>query len=348
MSGDGARAWELMAPEDARWTDFVAHCPAAGPFHHPAWSTVLANCYRFRPFALARIGPLGTITAGLPVLEMRSPFGQRRWVSLPFSDDCAPLVAPGHDLTAVLGELNDVRLSHGINWLEIHHPLDVEGTHCLRPALRHTLCTDRDPDTILASFNATTRRSVRQADRQGVTVRWASDPDELLRVFYGLHLRTRRRLGVPVQPRRLFDLLWEQMVRRDLASVAIARADGTPIAASVFLHWNGTFVYKYGASDERSWKLRPNHAVLWFGIRWAAEHGYTTFDLGLTDTGDEGLQFFKRGFATDEEPASCVVFSDKPPSHSAGELGRTLRPVLQRLPLWVTRAAGAMFYRYAA
>jgi CelD/BcsL family acetyltransferase involved in cellulose biosynthesis len=346
--GDVARPWEVLAPEDPRWWDFVARCPSAGPFHHPAWSTVLTSCYRFRPFALARIGSDGTVTAGLPVLETRSPLGERRWVSLPFSDDCAPLVAPGHDVMTAIGELSEVRRAHGISWLEVHHSLEVEGAHRVRPAARHTLCTNRDADVIFASFNASTRRNIRQAERQEVTVRWATDPDELVRIFYGLHVRTRRRLGVPVQPRRLFAMLWEHMVRHDLASVAVARAGGTPIAASVFLHWNGTFVYKYGASDATSWRFRPNNAVLWHAIRWAAEHGYTTFDFGLTDDGDEGLRTFKRGFGADEEPASCVVFSERPPSHSAGDLGRTLRPVLQRLPLWVTRAAGALFYRFAA
>jgi CelD/BcsL family acetyltransferase involved in cellulose biosynthesis len=347
MIGAGT-SWKRLALDDPQWAEFVAGCAAAGPFHHPAWSTVLADCYRFRPFGLARVGADGAITAGVPVIELRSPLGPRRWVSLPFSDDCAPLVAPGHDIAAAVGELGAARLAHGISSFEVHHPLKVEGAHCGRPAFRHTLCANRDPDAIFASFHANNRRNIRKAERNNVTVGWANDPDELLRVFYGLHLRTRRRLGVPIQPRRMFSLLWDHMVQHGLASVAVARTGTTPIAAAVFLHWNGTFVYKYGASDEGSWALRPNNALLWFAIRSAAERGYDTFDFGLTDTTDDGLLTFKRTFGGDERPASSAVFTDVEPARSAVQLGRTLRPVLQRLPLWATRAAGALLYRYAA
>jgi CelD/BcsL family acetyltransferase involved in cellulose biosynthesis len=335
-----------LATADTRWTEFVTSCPAAGPFHHPAWTAALAHCYRFGSFALVRFGRQGTVTAGLPVIEARSPLGRPRWISLPFSDACVPLVAPGEDLTGE--ELDAVRRDHDVKRLEIHHPIAFNGAHAARPSLWHTLDLQSDIKALLASLQGRARSGVRQAEREGVHVRWATDRDSMLGTFYGLHVRTRRRLGVPVQPRRLFEQIWQHMVQPGLASVAVAHAQKTPIAASLFLHWNGTCIYKYSASDERTWKLRPNNAVLWHAIRWAAEHGYHTFDLGLTDVADEGLRAFKRGFASSERAASWAVFADRPPSASATDIGGTLRPVLQRLPLWATRAAGALFYRYAA
>ena len=43
--------------------------------------------------------------------------------------------------------------------------------------------------------------------------------------------------------------------------VLVARAAGVPVAAAVFLVSNGRLVYKFGASRQDAWSLRPNHAI---------------------------------------------------------------------------------------
>ena len=82
--------------DDPRWLAFVEAQPDAGPFHHPAWGHLVASTYGFRPFAHA-LEEDGCIVAGLPTAELRGLSGARRWVSLPFTDELTPLVAPGVD-----------------------------------------------------------------------------------------------------------------------------------------------------------------------------------------------------------------------------------------------------------
>ena len=78
---------------DPRWGKFVAGHPLATPFHHPGWASLVANCYNFRAFAVATTNATGEIRAGLPVIEVRHLRGEPRWVSLPFTDYCPPLVS---------------------------------------------------------------------------------------------------------------------------------------------------------------------------------------------------------------------------------------------------------------
>src|SRR5437868_2436930 len=86
---------ELLAPDDVAWSELVAACPDAMPFHHRSWIRLLAECYGYKPFVIGRRDADGSLATGVPAMEVTSPLGGRRWVSLPFTDYCPPLVAPG-------------------------------------------------------------------------------------------------------------------------------------------------------------------------------------------------------------------------------------------------------------
>jgi len=76
---------------DQRWASFVQASPDAAPFHRPEWAQMLGACYGYRAFALSKVDAGGRIYSGLPLIDVTGPFGRRRWVSLPFTDYCAPL-----------------------------------------------------------------------------------------------------------------------------------------------------------------------------------------------------------------------------------------------------------------
>ena len=78
-------------------------------------------------------------------------------------------------------------------------------------------------------------------------------------MFFGLHLATRHRLGVPSQPKRFFDLGSGSVLepRSSLGFVLVAEQEGRPVASAVFLQAAGTVVYKYSASDAASLRRSP-------------------------------------------------------------------------------------------
>ena len=340
----------ILELTDPGWGGFVARHPQATPFHHPDWARLVARCYGFRAFALATRDATGEIRAGLPVVEVRHLGAAPKWVSLPYTDCCPPLALAPEEQEELAAALRRASSAAGVRQVEVRGPLPG-GSVTGAGALRHVLALCDDPAKVHAGFHRSqVQRNIRRAEREGLTVREATRPEDLTGTFYRLHLRTRRRLGVPVQPRRFFRLLWENAISTGLGSVLIVETQDRPIAAAVFLAWNGTVIYKFGASDASAWSLRPNHLLFWHAIRGACEHGDQWFDFGRTDAGQAGLRDFKLSWGAVEEPLVYRTLGGKPEPATTGEglATRVLGPVIRHGPLLLCRAVGETLYRYVA
>jgi CelD/BcsL family acetyltransferase involved in cellulose biosynthesis len=339
----------MLELEDPRWEAFVARHLDALAFHRPAWASLISEAYGFRPFVFAMLNASGSICAGIPVVEVRSPLGRRRWVSLPFTDELPPLHDRGADGLEFAAALDTARREAGIGSLEVRSALAHSGAHRRRDAVLHRLDLRGDPDALFAGFHRSqVQRSIRRAEREGIEVRVGEREDDLTRTFYGLHVATRRRLGVPVQSRRFFKLFWRRLIEPGHGYVLIARARSQPVAAAVFLNGTTSVTYKYGASDRAAWPLRPNHLLFWTAIQRACESGYAELDFGRTDLGDVGLRSFKSGWGTTEEPLEYMTFAERAPGRGKGRAAHLMRGVIRHSPSFVCRATGALFYRYAA
>lgn len=336
--------------DNPAWPELAANDSHSLAFHHPAWAQMLAECYGFSSFGLALEDGHGGLVAGVPVVETRGLLRGRRWISLPFTDVCPPLVSGDPDLQARLeAEIEAARKEAGVTSVELRAAPSSDHAHVVPAGVRHTLQLDRDPEQTFARFKPNVRNKIRLAERSGVTITRAEEQSDLTQTFYALHTATRRRLGVPVQPRRYFSLLWRRVLDPGLGFLTVARAGGQPVAAAVFLAWGGTVVYKYSASDASASSLRPNNALLWHAIRWASENGYSTFDFGRTDFANKGLREFKRAWGTDEASLSYAVLGPTRISASRAErAARLTRPVIRHAPDFVCRGLGRALYRYAA
>jgi CelD/BcsL family acetyltransferase involved in cellulose biosynthesis len=334
----------LIAAGDPAWRAFVAGHPDALPFHEPAWSEALSAAYGFRGLVMTLADADGELLGGIPLMEVRDPVRGRRWTALPFTDRCPPLIDDGL-VPALAGALRTAAADEGIARLEVRAAL--HGLRAAEVATMQELDLSPGPEALERGFTSATRRNVRKARREGVTVRRAEAEEDLTRTYYGLHLQTRRRLGVPVQPRRFFRAVWEHVLAPGHGHLLLATLDGVDVAGIVLLHAGRTVVYKYGASDVAAWRARPNNVLFAEAIRWSAEAGYVRFDFGRSDFADEGLRAFKRGWGAAELP---LVYSSLREGEVAGGDGggRLLGEVIRRSPPGVCRAIGETLYRYAA
>src|SRR5438093_1224703 len=142
----------------------------------------------------------------MPVMEIRKLFRLALCVSLPFTYRGPPLVTKEPMSARLIDLANRAREYANIARLEVHSDLPGEEIHRQGRGVAHVLPLSRDPELTFRRFSRSqVQRSVRKAERDGLTLRRAETADELIDSFYGLHLRTRGRLGVPVQPRRFFD-----------------------------------------------------------------------------------------------------------------------------------------------
>ena len=331
--------------DDPVWSSFVEAHPRRTPFHEPAWARMIGECYRFPVFALALVDGqphARRVVAGVPVVEIVRPLRARRWSSLPYTDFVAPLSDPADEL--LLREmLNRARADAGVETFDIGGPL--VGSRQTERYVGHVLTLESDPEPVARRFKAAVRRNVRAAEEHGLTVRWTDREDDLVEVYYGLQLLTRRRLGLPAQPRRFFEHVWEAVVKSGLGRLLLVEKTGTSIAGGLFLRANGVVVYKYGAYDPRFLALRPNDLLFAEAIRSACLDGDRIFHFGRSDKDAVGLRRFKLGWGAVEAP---LVESTLGASRTTRQPPQLAQQVIRRSPLFVSRAAGELLYRYAA
>jgi CelD/BcsL family acetyltransferase involved in cellulose biosynthesis len=339
----------LIPPSDKRWIDFVNSSPDSNIFHHPVWISLMAKCYGYQPFVTVIFGDQGEIIAGTPMMEVNSWLTGRRWLSLPFTDHCQPLYDTDAGLQQLLAYLTELQSIDNVPRIEIRSILPVSKlSYEDNNQVLHRLRLSPNADSVYQNFHKSqVKRNITKAEREGVTTRRAENKNDL-DTFYRLQVKTRRRLGVPVQPKRYFDLLWETIIQPGLGFILLAFKDAIPIAGGVFLTYNNTLVYKYGASDSNYWQFRANHQLFWVAIQWGCENGYAVFDWGKSDVHDPGLREFKDRWGAQESTLTYSILSTTPPKQSKERLSNVIKPFIQRAPMWVCRLTGELLYRYAA
>jgi CelD/BcsL family acetyltransferase involved in cellulose biosynthesis len=347
MSGANGGLLQLGL-DDPRWANLVARDEDATPFHRPSWPSFLSECYGFRAFVAAVEAPGGALAAAIPLLESRVPLAGRRWIGLPFTDACRPLATQGEALPALVEQLAAAARLRGVRRVELRAPVLAPGATVATEAVEHVLALSEDADSIHSGFRPRVRQQISGAERAGVVVRRGERREDLSEVFYRLHVDTRRRLGVPVQRRRFFELLWERVLAPGGGYVLLAEVGGRAVGAAVFLTDERTTVYKYGASDHRHLKARPNHALLSAAIDDACARGHRRFDFGRSDFESAGLRRFKSSWGATEIELE-YTFIGAPPTRAAtaGRLSRIAATAIRRSPPFVCRAAG-LLYRFAA
>jgi CelD/BcsL family acetyltransferase involved in cellulose biosynthesis len=339
-----------VAVDSPAWLELVRANHDSLPFHQPAWSRTLAEAYGLRSFLLA-VTEANAIRVGLPVIESVDPLRGRRWIGLPFTDAVWPLCDGAAPSTEQLRCFDDERRAAGVRSLEIRSSVAGVSAIEMDAGVIHELELGPDPDAVFGSFRSPTKRNVRKAERTGVVIEWSRDERDLVDVFYGLHLQTRRRQGVPIQPKRFFRALWRNMLAPGHGFVLVARLQGRAVAAAVFLTGARTIVYKFGASDPAFLNARPNNLLFWEAIRWGCENGYARFNFGRSDRENEGLRTFKSGWGAEERALVYSLLTDDAahaPSRYPSRPGRVGRRVIGALPLVVCRTLGEALYRYAA
>ncbi|HYW22650.1 MAG TPA: GNAT family N-acetyltransferase [Terriglobales bacterium] len=327
---------------DPAWADLVANASEATAFHHPAWSRVLSDAYGFSTVALAEPGlAAGVLLARVPRLRGRA------WVSLPFSDHCPPLARDAASLQRLADGLGDWAAREGAA-VEVRGSLPSGAWTETPIGVRYVLSLSDDLEGLRMGLSETHRRWLRQGERAGLEVRFGRSAEDLAD-FYRLHVATRRRQGVPVQPRQFFDAVRRNLLSPGHGVVAlVSPRGGTPVAAAVVFAWNGTAIGKYQASDPGSWNLRPNHLLYWAVIRWAREAGCARFDFGRTEARHAGLQQWKAGWGAEAIPLSYAHIGAGAATGDRGALSAALGHVIRRSPAIVCRSLGALLYRYAA
>ena len=331
---------------DSDWDRLVMAHPHSNFFHSAAWAKVLCKTYRHNPVYL-RFSRPSKLVALIPLMEIRSAFTGRRGVCLPFSDFCGPLMFDKEESGAVINEVSQLARERNWRYFEIRggrETLPANATPA-RQFYGHRLSLSDSNEELLARFGSAARRAIRKAERSGVDVKVARTRTAILE-FYRLHVKTRRRHGLPPQPLSFFLNIYEEIIKAGQGFVVLARSGSRFLAGAVFFQYGKTAVYKFGASDEVFQEFRGNNLVMWEAIKFLMRNGCKMLHFGRTSLDNDGLRRFKAGWGALEEAIEYFRFDTEAEAwKSAGASGSGFHnKVFRRLPLALNRLAGAVIY----
>lgn len=307
----------LLGPEEAgRFDEFVAASPKGHVLQSYAWGQVKGRT-GWKPLYLV-LEDRGRIAAAALILKRRLPrlnrciFYSPRGPVFDLHDEklfdafLAAVREVGRRERAVLWKIDpdvaasDERLKAYLasrGFVPAGREGGFSGT---QPRFVFRLDITPSAEELLAAFAPKTRYNIRLAQRRGVEVRVAAR--EELSVFYSLLVETAKRDRFLIRGERYFEIIWEELVERDLARYFLAWYGDIPIAGALALSMGGKAWYLYGASANHHRELMPNYLMQWAMIQWAKERGCTLYDFrGVSgdlspDNPLYGLYRFKKGF----------------------------------------------------
>jgi CelD/BcsL family acetyltransferase involved in cellulose biosynthesis len=319
------------------------------------WLNLVQTVYGYQVTRLEVRGADGQSPCGyLPVCTLRSPLTGRRIVSLPFSDICPMPVTD----TLVAKQLVDQVLELGRQSHARYVELRSGDSQYMRERsdfvasdmyVRWRLALESGEEIIWAGVEKPVQRQVRKSRKMGVTIRFASQREDM-ELYHRLHVGTRTgKHGMPAQPRKFFLELWDRFAADGTIRVLFAEHQGATLAGMVLFAYGDTVRYAYGASQEQYLHLAPNNLLMWESIAWAAANGYQFFDMGRTARDNHGLMEFKRKWGATMEPLPYYYSPHMAGLASTSESSRKYQLLTagwKHLPLPLASTLGGMLYKH--
>lgn len=342
---------QIRPLEDERWDRFISGNPDSSIFHTRQWLHALHRTYGYEPIVFTTSPRDAELTNALVFCRVDSWLTGSRLVSLPFSDHCAPLAGDPQELQVLFSAVEDEVVGNGLDYMEFRPRRTMEKPTCLVLS-NYSYCLHqvdlRPPLEILfRSFHRdSVQRKIRRAEREGLTYEQGRS-DSILDEFYRLQLLTRRRHGLPPQPKAWFQNLADHV--GSALQIRVARKSGRAVAAILTLSHKDVLTYKYGCSDARFNNLGGTQLLFWRSIQEAKGNGLRLFDLGRSKSDDVGLTTFKDRWGSTRStlPYTRYCASERAkfaPDNSWEE--RIAKRAVSHLPTWMFQTVGELLYRH--
>lgn len=284
-------------------------------FYSIDWLKIIAETYKYK-LKLLKINNSNTSESFIPFIEMKNMKLQKKLISIPFSDhtqiDC---FGEDSQMTKFLQQFLNEYLE-----IEIKSKVRDDNWEYVTDNLGYTLELNGSEEEIFNSFHKTrVKQVIKKAEKNQLKV-FHSTSLEAINHFYQLHKLTRRKLGVPVQPIKLFKKLWENIISQNKGFIGLVKYQSKIIASSIFLFYKDTITYKYSASHPNFLYLKPNHLMLWDAISTGIDKNFSKFDFGKCKKENTGLRAFKKGWNAEETKIYYSILSKSKIKHRTGSL----------------------------
>lgn len=367
MDNPGVMEW-IDPISDRRWTEFLERHRQSSVFHTVTWLESLRRTYGYGIVALTSCAPEGQLTDGIPFCQVKSWISGSRLVSLPFSDHCQPLLDHGRDFEALLFHLSLRYRRTECKYIEMRgFELPNCGTARLPSATyqdqadqnrgngnvfeigqynSHNIDLRSDLKTLFSNFHKSCiQRKIERAERERLAYE-AGRSEPILAKFYHLLLLTRRRHGLPPQPKAWFRNLIDGF--GDDLTIRVASKHQQPIAGMLTLRHKKTLVYKYGVSDATYHRMGGMPMLFWKAIQDEQVRGAEELDLGRSDVTNSGLNQFKEHLGGIPRRLIYVRMGSHPDALIAAQPMARVHALFARMPAPLAQVAGRLLYKHAA
>jgi hypothetical protein len=332
--------------KDLTW-DKKVHDLSNSAFYTSYWAEVVSSTYGYKPlyFALEKDDK---IVSYIPIMEINHLITGKKGVSLPFSDICEPYAYSKYEFNSLFEYIKEYGKQN--NW----HSIELRGgskfldyAKNLSSYYEHVLDFRKPINEIYNGFKESVKRNIKKSQSFGIKI--ITEPSiESLKSFIKLNKITRKRHGLPSQPKNFFYNLYNKIIVKGQGYIISAKMDNKIIASFVFLTCNNEVIYKYGASNLKYQKYRVNNFLMWEAIKFFKEKNFDLFSFGRTFPDNKGLMQFKEGWSSNINLINYYKYNlkkdvfvvDKDPEKSF------INVFFKNIPVFASSMLGNLLYKY--
>lgn len=175
-----------------------------------------------------------------------------------------------------------------------------------RDVSRIDLTRFNDADKLFSMLDRDTRRCIRKAGRESVTIEPATTEEELKR-FYAIFKEFSINKRFMSRDYEYQKALWDTYIARGMGRLFLAKYKGEIIGGLICIQFGGKCLAMHMGTPYQYQKLQTYYAYVWESIQWAKEQGcswYSFRGVGSTPT----QEYFKKKFLP--EIVSLVGYYD--------------------------------------
>lgn len=340
---------------DSRWNDFVEKHPLGCIFHHSVWKEVLEKTFpQLKSFYFIAEDSDASIRGAIPFFWVNSWITGSRFVSLPFSLYCDPLVETQRIFNLLIKDIVEKQrqIDAGFIVIRTRFVSDLFTDTDFKQFIgykNHTLILDSSLEAIKGSFHRScVRQRINRAEQSHVTVTEACSESDV-KCFYDLYYITRKKIGFPPQPYRFYRNMWDILYPRNMLGILIAKYQDQPVSSLLFLKYKQRVHAEYMGTDDNFLDHSPNILLFWKAIQLVKAEGYRFFDFGGSAINNLNLIAFKRRWGTVEEDISHYYFPNIKGLSSELEQSvkyKLLTKLSPKLPDRIFKWTGQLLYRH--
>lgn len=335
---------ELSPQEESEWDRFVIASESGTFFHLCGWKHAVEQTLGHRCiYLVARRN--SDITGVFPVAQISNRVFGDCLVSLPLAVYGGICADDAESYAALLKAGSGLAVDLGVKYLEMRNRTEPFPTSLPGRDLYVTFGQDltAGPTRLFERLPKKTRYAIRTGVKADLKWTETDRLDEL----YEIYAHNVHRLGTPVFPKKLFEVLRCNL--RDCWRVFLVRKEGRAVAGAFCWYFKGTVMPYYVGSLSEAYRYSPNNFMYWKLIEQSCADGLKWFDFGRSKR-NTGSFSFKVSWSMNMQELPYryqLVRSPEVPHLSAADSTFQLPiAVWKRLPFGLTKVLGPRVIRW--